>query len=133
MPGSSLWLLPPSDHPLNSILPTLISQTSNHFNSPHSFIPHVTLTSEISPSRYGPDPQAWLDSLELPEVGDVQIDFKELCSEDVFVRKLYIRCEKTEKLTKLGTMCRTAVEGFEDERKAEKWSKDVYDPHLSLL
>jgi 2',3'-cyclic-nucleotide 3'-phosphodiesterase len=133
MPGSSLWLLPPSDHPLKSILPTLISQTSNHFNSPHSFIPHITLTSEIPPSLYGSDPQAWLDSLALPEAGDMQVTFEELCSEDVFVRKLYIRCDKTDKLMKLGAMCRQTVGGFEDETKAEKWAKEAYNPHLSLL
>ena len=63
----------------------------------------------------------------------MQINFKELCSEDVFVRKLYIKCDKTEKLTKLGATCRRAVDGFDDESKADNWAQSAYNPHLSLL
>ncbi|KAF2447991.1 hypothetical protein P171DRAFT_429577 [Karstenula rhodostoma CBS 690.94] len=48
MPGSSLWLLPPRGHPLDAALSTLIAQTAAHFGSPHTFLPHVTLTSEIA-------------------------------------------------------------------------------------
>ncbi|GAB1316124.1 hypothetical protein MFIFM68171_06334 [Madurella fahalii] len=73
MPGSSLWLLPPQSHPLHTALSTLISRTlparfpreaaSSASVSPHFFAPHVTLTSEVAPSRYGADPQAWLDGM----------------------------------------------------------------------
>ncbi|KAF2833159.1 2',3'-cyclic-nucleotide 3'-phosphodiesterase [Ophiobolus disseminans] len=130
MPGSSLWLLPPSDDPLNAVLFGLIQQTSSRFQSPHSFLPHVTLTSEISPAS---DPQAWLDSLELPAGKDVQVKFETLVSEDVFVRKLYIQCAKSDGLKKLAGASRRNVAGLEDQTKLAEWTHDKYNPHLSLL
>jgi 2',3'-cyclic-nucleotide 3'-phosphodiesterase len=112
MPGSSLWLLPPANHPLNDILPTLIDKTSKQFNSPHRFLAHITLTSEISPSKYGSDPQAWLDSLSLPASKDVNIEFEPLESDE---------------------QCRQQVQSFEEGAKARSWAEEQYMPHLSLL
>lgn len=131
MPGSSLWLLPPSSHPLNSLLPTLIDKTSTHFNSPHRFLPHVTLTSEIDPSAYGSDPKAWLDSLDIQL--EVSLEFEKLGSENAFFRGLYIKCQKTDTLITLARRCRQQVSGFEQTDKAGKWVKESYIPHLSLL
>ncbi|OAL50379.1 2',3'-cyclic-nucleotide 3'-phosphodiesterase [Pyrenochaeta sp. DS3sAY3a] len=133
MPGSSLWLLPPIGHPLNDLLPTLIDQTSSHFNSPHRFLPHVTLTSDISPSLYSQDAQAWLNSLQLPTKSDISVQFEALGSEDVFFRKLYIKCEKNDGIKQLGKMCRTFVKGFEENEAAHEWVETSYTPHLSLL
>jgi 2',3'-cyclic-nucleotide 3'-phosphodiesterase len=133
MPGSSLWLLPPKAHPLNSILSTLINQTSLRFGSAHRFLPHVTITSEISPSQYSSDPQAWLDSLKLPPGGEVEVKFEKLASEDVFVRKLYIKCNLAAGLKHLVMVCRREVEGFGNEEEAAKWTSEKYNPHLSLL
>jgi 2',3'-cyclic-nucleotide 3'-phosphodiesterase len=133
MPGSSVWLLPPSSHPLNSILSSLIQQTSSRFHSTHHFIPHITLTSEISPSTYSHNPQAWLDELHLPPGSDVEVKFENLASEDVFVRKLYIKCQKLDGLKKLAVACRRQVEGFGDEEQAVGWVEEKYAPHLSLL
>lgn len=132
MPGSSLWLLPPKSHPLNDPLVHLIEQTSSRFGSLNRFIPHVTLTSEISPSLYGHTPQQWLDSLQLSEGSGVKVGFEKLASEDAYVRKLYIKCTKTEGLRELAGMCRQQVEGY-DEGKAAKWASETYNPHLSLL
>lgn len=134
MPGSSLWLLPPSDHPLGKVLPALIDKTSKQFGSPHRFLPHVTLTSEISPSTHGSDGQAWLDSLDLG-VGEneVRVNFKHLDSEDYFFRKLYIKCQVDDGLKKLAKQCRRHVGGFSDEKKAEQWANESYMPHLSLM
>jgi 2',3'-cyclic-nucleotide 3'-phosphodiesterase len=130
----SLWLLPPSsDSPLNGLLASLIAQTSSHFHSTHSFLPHVTLTSEISPEKYSSDPQAWLDSLDLPSGDEVQVKFKQLASDDVFVRKLYIQCHKTDGIKKLAGACRQEVEGFGDDSKAKEWANYQYNPHVSLL
>lgn len=131
MPGSSLWLLPPSDHALNKLLPALIQQTSQHFKSTHLFLPHVTLTSEISPSKYGADAQAWLDSLILSKASDVHVNFQTLGSEDVFFRKLYIKCEKNKGMLELGTVARCQV--TDDDGKARKWAEETYMPHCSLL
>ncbi|KAH7414046.1 2',3'-cyclic-nucleotide 3'-phosphodiesterase [Phaeosphaeria sp. MPI-PUGE-AT-0046c] len=132
MPGSSLWLLPPKSHPLNDTLVTLIEQTSSRFGSLNRFIPHITITSEISPSLYAKSPQKWLDSLQLPEGNHVKVKFERLASEDVYVRKLYIKCTKTKELEELAGICRQQVEG-QDEEKAITWATDTYNPHLSLL
>ncbi|KAF1841111.1 2',3'-cyclic-nucleotide 3'-phosphodiesterase [Cucurbitaria berberidis CBS 394.84] len=132
MPGSSLWLLPPASHPLNNLLTTLIDKTSFHFTSPHRFLPHVTLTSEIYPSAYGSDPQEWLDSLNIEFGTEIAVEFKKLNSEDVFVRKLYIKCKKDD-LRLLALRCRQQVKGFEQAEKAEEWVNELYTPHLSLL
>ncbi|EMD91679.1 hypothetical protein COCC4DRAFT_129358 [Bipolaris maydis ATCC 48331] len=134
MPGSSLWLLPPSNHPLGKVLPALIDKTSKQFGSPHRFLPHVTLTSEILPSTHGSDGQAWLDSLDLDVgKGEVRVNFKCLDSEDYFFRKLYIKCQVDDGLKKLAGQCRRHVEGFSDEKKAEQWANESYMPHLSLM
>jgi 2',3'-cyclic-nucleotide 3'-phosphodiesterase len=133
MPGSSLWFLPPTAHPLDSKLSILIDQISTRFESPHRFLPHVTITSEILASKYLDNPQAWLDSLQIQSVGDVGVKFEKLASEDVKVRKLYIKCEKAEGLKKLAVVCRREVDGFHEEEKATQWAADNYNPHLSLL
>ena len=134
MPGSSLWLLPPVDHPLNEVIPHVIDGISEQFHSEfHRFLPHVTLTSEIYPSKYGSDPQAWLESLDLPSGNGVQVRFERLGSEDVFFRKLYIKCEKAEGIKQLAHQCRKHVNGFEEETKLRAWTEEQYMPHLSLL
>lgn len=131
MPGSSLWLLPPASHPLNSTLSDLISQTTEHFNSPHLFLPHITITSGISASTYAENPQKWLASIDFP--ADVEVRLGRLASEDVFVRKLYSTVVKNDGLRDMGTVVRRYVEGFEEEERARKWAEEEYMPHLSLL
>jgi 2',3'-cyclic-nucleotide 3'-phosphodiesterase len=134
MPGSSLWLLPPAGHPLNEVLPRLIDKTSRQFDSPLRFLPHVTLTSEISPSKYGSEPQAWLDSLNLLLGDDVHVKFQHLGSEDVFFRKLYINCEKGQGIKQLAQQCRKHIDRFEGKEEMTKlWAEDQYMPHLSLM
>jgi 2',3'-cyclic-nucleotide 3'-phosphodiesterase len=133
MPGSSLWLIPPPDHPLNPVLSDLVKQTSSHFHSKHLFLPHITLTSEIPPSKHSSDPQAWLNSLSFPSKDEVQVKFAKVASEDVFFRKLYIQCAKSDGLKKLASACRSEVEGFGEDAKATEWSNDQYNPHLSLM
>jgi len=132
MPGSSLWLLPPPSHPLNSILKTLIAKTSSHFSSPHLFLPHITLTSDISPTTYSPDPQAWLSNLSVPQASDVKVKLGTLNSEDVFFRKLYSKVEK-DGVKQIGKVARKTVEGFQREDIAGKWAEEEYMPHCSLL
>ncbi|CAI6247256.1 unnamed protein product [Periconia digitata] len=131
MPGSSLWLLPPQSHPLTPLLTQLIRQTSSHFNSPHLFIPHITLTSEIDPRTYEPSPQEWLDSLPLLNSREVVVRLGQLCSEDVFFRKLYSLVQKNDAITELGRLARENVQKEEGD-KAD-WAKNTYMPHLSLL
>lgn len=133
MPGSSLWLLPPETHPLNEVLTSLIKRTASRFGSSDLFIPHVTLTSDlVSASSYGTEPQKWLDSLELPAGGDVQVEFEKLYSEHAYFRKLYIKCKKTAGLKALAKACREQVPDHEEEM-ARKWAEETYNPHASLL
>ncbi|KAL6706461.1 hypothetical protein ACN47E_005400 [Coniothyrium glycines] len=132
MPGSSLWLLPPPAASQNPLFP-LIEKTSARFGSPHRFLPHITLTSELLPSTYGSDPQGWLDSLELPAGEDIRVRYEKLDSENVFFRKLYIKCAKTSGVEELAMRCRQKVEGFGDAQTAQTWVAESYKPHLSLL
>ena len=132
MPGSSLWLLPPQSHPLTPVLTTLIKTVSTHFSSPHAFIPHVTLTSEISPSTYEKDPQVWLDSLDFLKADDVSVRFERLETSSVFFRKMTIRVAK-EGVRALATIARTVVEGSAAEEQPRKWVEESFEPHLSLL
>lgn len=137
MPGSSLWLLPPPNHPLTPLLPTLLQRTRTHFTSPHSFIPHITLTSSIPTSAHGDgsSPQKWLDGLSFPPAEDVEVRFQGLDSESAFFRKLYVGCEKSGGLRRLGAVCRgvVVVEEKEKEKEVEAWVEGSWRPHLSLL
>ncbi|KAF2735453.1 2, 3 cyclic phosphodiesterase [Polyplosphaeria fusca] len=132
MPGSSLWLLPPDDHPLNPLLTSLIQTTSAKFASPHLFIPHVTLTSDIPPSTYASSAQKWLHDLPLPAAKDVAVKLGKLQSEDVFVRKLYSKVDKAG-VKEIGAAARMVVEGYADWTKALEWAEESYNPHVSLL
>jgi 2',3'-cyclic-nucleotide 3'-phosphodiesterase len=131
MPGSSLWLLPPADHPLQGILGELIAEVSRRFGSTHLFVPHVTLTSEIEPGVYGgkAGAQKWLNGVEFPDSRDVVVRFGKLQSEDVFVRKLYVTVAK-EGVKGIGGVARKFVGG---EKEVESWVEERYRPHLSLL
>lgn len=135
MPGSSLWLLPPKDHPLNGILTSCIQRTSGYFHSPHLFLPHITLTSNITPSTYSPDPQKWLDNLDLfgTPPTSVEVNFTHLESQDAFFKKLYISVLKEAGLIEIAKRARRVVPGEEDEAEAERWAVEEWGPHLSLL
>ncbi|KAF1970306.1 2',3'-cyclic-nucleotide 3'-phosphodiesterase [Bimuria novae-zelandiae CBS 107.79] len=135
MPESSLWLLPPRAHRLDATLSSLIRDVGTRFGSTHVFLPHVTLTSEIAPSIYAADPQAWLDALPFPKGDDVSVKLGRLASEDVFVRKLYSRVEK-EGVRDLGRIARAPVEEAKElteKMNVETWVEERWTPHLSLL
>ncbi|KAK5095955.1 DNA replication initiation factor cdc45 [Lithohypha guttulata] len=143
MPQSSLWVIPPrDDHPFNKSLLSLIQETipSDFPRVPKSnfkFLPHVTVTSEISPSTYGSDAQSWLDNLSLPtefqkEKVEPTIELEEIEVGDVFFRKLTLRAKKDENLVKLASVCRSQGLGVSDE-EGKKWAESEYAPHLSLM
>jgi 2',3'-cyclic-nucleotide 3'-phosphodiesterase len=107
MPGSSLWLLPPTSHPLTSRLTTLITTTlpttfpqhaaSSPRVTPHYFPPHVTLTSEIPPGRYGEDAQGWLEGVvKVWEEGGSKVGVRfeggndGVRSQEVFYRRCFL-------------------------------------------
>ena len=99
MPGSSLWLIPPPTSDLNRHLQDLITTIiPRHFSNTktHDFIPHVTITSNISPSLHTPNPQAWLDSVDLPLTSATIItaEIEALDPGDPFFKKLTLRLGK---------------------------------------
>jgi len=138
---SSLWLIAPSDdHPFNKSLQDLIGNTlpSDFPHAPkNNFIPHVTITSDVDPSKtYGDAPQEWLDSLALPEFkrefNEVAIELEELEAGEPFFKKVTLRARKDGNLLKLASACRQhGLVVSQDE--AQKWADDDYLPHLSLF
>lgn len=138
MPGSSLWLLPPEIHPLYVTLSKLISEDiparlAQYQTDPFpSFVPHLTLTSDIHDSPE--DPQAWLDALDLPNAAEVEVEIVELDQGTLWTKRLFLRAEKGP-LKKIGTICRKIVEkpGDEKVKTAEDWVEEIWDPHISLV
>lgn len=139
MPGASLWLIPPKTSSFNSTLQHLITTTiPSHFPSAttHDFIPHITLTSNISSSLYTSDPQNWLNNLSLPQssTSDPLILALELLETgSQFVKKLTIRAEKCSSLVELAGACRAGAVSEGDAEGAKKWAEEEYLPHLSLM
>jgi len=138
MPGSSLWLIPPPTSDFNKHLQDLITASiPRHFSNTktHDFIPHVTITSNISPSLHTPNPQAWLDSLDLPLTSAITItaEIEALDPEDPFFKKLTLRLGKDGSLCDLAARCRAEGVLGGDEERAREWVRNEYAPHLSLM
>lgn len=136
MPGSSLWLLPPPNTPLNNDLQTLITETlPSRFSETkaHNFIPHVTLTSNVPASIHFPDPQAWLDGLHLPVSTTITAEVTAVDPDDKFFKKLTLRLKKEGGLVDLATACRAQGVLDGDDAGAKRWAEDEYLPHLSLM
>lgn len=144
MPGSSLWLLPPSTSPLHTPLTTLItstlpsllpSESTSTTLSPSFFAPHLTLTSNIPPTIYSPpasSPQAWLDSLPLPSASSVRVRFTALRTHDVFFRRCFLEVAPGNGVEELARVARLwGVEGGDGE-KVEGWLRG-FGPHVSLM
>ncbi|KAF2145531.1 uncharacterized protein K452DRAFT_355968 [Aplosporella prunicola CBS 121167] len=146
MPGCSLWLVPPEGSAISTTLSTLISEIlPKHFPdaSPPTFVPHVTLTSDIAPSVFSPaldesqqksDAQAWIDQLpNIPKGGDVVVKFQALDVGEAFVKKLTLRVEKGG-VKELAFRARMyGVEKGGAPHNAEEWVKNSYGPHNSLV
>lgn len=142
MPGSSLWLTPPPSHPLYAILTSLIeTSVPNHFPHeaprPPTFSPHLTLTSNVDPSIYTDQPQAWLDGIEFPSASGINIKFEKVKTEDIYYRRCYIKCA-FDGLRDVAAIAR--ARGVEGEAhvgpKTEAWLaewKEAFGPHVSLL
>jgi 2',3'-cyclic-nucleotide 3'-phosphodiesterase len=141
MPGSSLWLIAPSDdHAFNKSLKDLIGSTlpSDFPDAPKAtFIPHVTVTSDINPAKtYESSPQEWLDNLSLPEFkkekNEVVIELEQLDAGEQFFKKVTLRARKDGNLLKLASKCRE--QGLLlSESDAKAWADSDYLPHLSLF
>lgn len=141
MPGSSLWLIAPSDdHAFNKSLKELIGSTlpSDFPHTPkNNFIPHVTVTSDIDLTKtYKSSPQEWLDNLSLPEFqkekNEVVIELEQLEAGEPFFKKATLRARKDANLLKFASKCRE--QGLLlSESGAKAWAENEYLPHLSLF
>ena len=93
----------------------------------------MTLTSNVSPKLHSSDPQAWLDSLDLPISSTMNADITAVDPDDKFFKKLTLRLDKRGALVDLATACRMHGVLDGDEVAAKKWADDEYLPHLSLM
>ncbi|KAK5946377.1 hypothetical protein PMZ80_000520 [Knufia obscura] len=143
--SSSLWLIPTQDNPFTKELQELITTTipSNFAatitpDKKHTFIPHVTLTTDITPKTHSPPPQQWLDNLSLPpfqrETNEVPLELSHLEAGDTFHRKLSIAITPHDNLSQLAARCRREAIANTNEEAAQSWAaSDEFRPHLSLL
>ncbi|KAI9172672.1 2',3'-cyclic-nucleotide 3'-phosphodiesterase [Paramyrothecium foliicola] len=140
MPGSSLWLIPPADHPLHRVLGKLIcTQLPAKFPelTGPQFDPHMTLTSNISPAVYGDSPQQWLDSIPWPSGKEVQVRFETVETEDTFFRRGTIKVNFDGVRDVAGIARARGVVGEEaigpvTEEWLKEW-KSAFGPHVSLI
>jgi 2'-5' RNA ligase len=137
MPGLSLWLVPREGNPFTKTVQELINdEVPRQFYLPdgkvHSFIPHVTVTSEID-VKIADAPQEWLDKLEFPnfkkEHNEVLIELDHIQAEDPFFRKCNIAVSEDANLRTTCAIARKAA-GL-----SEEFARDPkqYRPHMSLL
>lgn len=144
MPTAALWLMPPRpDHPFAKSLDKLISDTvPSNFPSakcPH-FLGHTTVSSNFDASdtyETAEKAQSWLDSLDLPdevkdEKDETVVEYMELEAGDPFFQKLTLRARQDDNLLAFVAKLHSQVHKQGDEA-AQKWAKDEYAPHLSLL
>ena len=134
--GASLWLVPPNESHIDLLLSRLITKAvPQHFPElkfPLHFIPHLTLTSDIPKEIVGDRPQAWLDSLSLDLAKPPEVVFQSLDVGKPFFKKLTLSATK-ESLHDVASQVRAAANENGDAAAAERWAKDVYAPHVSLL
>lgn len=128
-PGLSLWLVPPKgSHTYNVLTKAITDMVPDEMGASDSapeFEPHITLTSRIPRNSVTPDPQKWLDAIELPEVSSVEVRWHELAVGDAYYKKLFVRCKRTDSLLQLASSCRIFSSATIDGAQ--------YDPHVSLL
>lgn len=138
MPGCSLWLLPPSDSPIQLILSDLVTtKIPSLFPELHNvvFEPHMTLTSEITlpPDISGNKrAQRWLDDLPLPKKVNVDVCLESLDVGAQYFKKLILSVSKGPLETFGAHVRSTAVENG-GMTAATSWVKETWAPHVSLM
>ena len=128
--------MPPKGSQIDLVLSRLIQKTvPQHFpelKSPVDFSPHLTLTSDIPKEVVENEPQTWLDSLPLNLAKSPIVKFQSLDVGEIFFKKLTLSA-LIEPLHDVATQIRAAANEGGDARAAERWARDVYAPHVSLL
>ncbi|RPA75040.1 hypothetical protein BJ508DRAFT_24980 [Ascobolus immersus RN42] len=108
MPGASLWLIPPENHPLTPHLQELISNTLPPLLPGHSpsFPPHLTLTSNIPLRLLALDPN-FLTTFPLPASAlNPHVRFTSLVPSPKYFMKEVLYCWKDPSLLTLSTILR---------------------------
>ena len=128
-PGLSLWLIPPAGSHIYNALTRAIEELVPSEIKPSDvapkFEPHLTLASRLPRQSIASDPQKWLDELDLPAISTVEVKFHELATGDMYFKRLFIRCKRSDSLLQLASSCRAFSSAKIDETQ--------YDPHVSLL
>ena len=134
-PGCSLWLLPPSDSPIQYILSDLIAtKIPSRFPDLHNvvFEPHMTLTSDITlppDITISKQPQTWLDNLALPKNLDFDVRLESLDVAAQHFKKLTLSVKKGPVETFGAHVRCTAVENG-DMVAAASWAKRTWASYL---
>lgn len=128
-PGLSLWLIPPEGSHIYNTLARAINELVPSEIQPSDAAPksepHLTLASRIPRQSITSDPQTWLDEIDLPAISTVEVRFHELATGDMYFKKLFIRCKRSDSLLQLASSFRAFSSATVDEAQ--------YDPHVSLL
>ena len=124
--GSQIDLL------LSRLIIGIVPQRFPELTSPVDFSPHLTLTSDIPKEVVETEPQTWLDSLPLNLTKPPMVKFQSLDVGDIFFKKLTLSA-LLEPLHDVATQMRAAANEGGDALAAERWARDVYAPHVSLL
>lgn len=136
MPGSSLWLVPPSGSKIEDVLSTLITKTIPaqfpELETTPDFPPHLTLTSDVPESITENEPQEWLNNLSLSTDDIPSVSFQSLDVGQQFFRKLTLSVPKAP-LQDLAARVRAVAVEKGDEAAAKQWVEETYAPHVSLL
>ena len=134
-----MWLVPPKDSQIGKILSSL-----TNFIVPAYFhveectpisLPHLTLTSDIPIEALGDRPQLWMEWLQnIPLALDKEptVKLQSLDVSDAFFKKLTVSAAK-DPLHEIAVQIRAAAVEKGDTAAAERWAKDNYAPHVSLL
>lgn len=136
--GCSLWLLPPSNSPIQSILSDLITtKIPSRFPKLQNvvFEPHMTLTSDVSlpPDVAGKEQaQRWLDNLLLPKKVDLNVRLESLDVGGQYFKKLTLSVDKGP-LEFFGAHVRSIAVENGDMAAATSWAKETWAPHVSLM
>lgn len=142
MPGASLWLLPPSSDSITKTLTTIIEEDVPKLldEGAPSFEPHITLTSDVDLTNIH-RPQQWLQDLisqhNSASPKPIAVEFQQIGTAQRFTKKVYIQCqkegEKHSSLRALAAICRQSSSLCGDKMEAERWVREAWDPHVSLL
>lgn len=119
--GLSLWIVPPESYKPGSLLKELTTKTfPTYFRGSPPFVPHVTLTADISEST-----RNLLSTMNLGSIAPPIIDFGPLAYGEGFFNGIYLNINQTDTLLALVKHVRECINQVPLEETS-------YGPHMSL-